>query len=257
VPGERQPEAAPEPAVEASAATPALAPAAALPTGGRAGPSQLSVGGVLALQRSAGNAAVGSMLARQGAAAPAAPAGPKEGPLTPGEITVAGGDPKPQGGWAMTSKVENGKLYLESPEVTFDAELKVPEPPEKRKVPSTTVGFIQTVESADRKGIYTRDGTPSGTPVANKHTSVSDKRDAKTNFVMDEQGGLKRDPSGEPVQWTKALPPWYDDPSYLDEQQRATKVSTMDRTRTNFPLEMRRAGSRRPPGPTSSRWPSP
>ena len=244
MPGEHQPEVAPEPAAVMPAAAPAVSSAAAVPAGARAGPSRLSVAGVLALQRSVGNAAVGAMLARQGPAAPAAPAAPKEGPLTPEEITVTGGDPKPQGGWAMSSKVENGKLYLESPEVKFDAELKVPEPPEKRKIPSTTVGFIQTVESADRKGIYTRDGTPSGTPVANKHTSVSDKRDAKTNFVMDESGDLKRDASGEPVQWTKALPPWYDDPSYLDEQQRETKVSTMDRTRTNFPLEIDHLGKK-------------
>ena len=245
MPSEQQREPAAEPVVATPAVAPALAAAPGLPVGGRAGPSQLSIGGVLALQRSAGNAAVASMLARQGTAAPpAAPTAPKEGPLTPDEITVGGGDPRPQGSWAMTSKVENGRLYLESPEVTFDAEVEVPEPPEKRKIPSTTVGFIQTVESADRKGIYTRDGTPSGTPVANKHLSVSDKRDARTNMVLDEKGNLKIDESGNPVQWTTALPPWYDNPSYLDEQQRKTKVSTMDRTRTNFPLNLEHLGKK-------------
>src|SRR3954451_16493080 len=240
---EQQRELAPAPV----AAAPASAPAAALPVAAPAGPSALSVAGVLALQRSAGNAAVASVLARDPAPAAAAapPAGPKEGPLTPAEITVGGGDPKPQGSWGMSSKIEGGRLYMESPEVHFDATLEVPEPSEKRKIPSTTVGFIQTVESADRKGIYTRDGTPGGTPVASKHLSASDKRDVRTNMVLDPSGNVQTDPaSGKPVQLQNAPAPWYDDPSYLDEQQRKTEITSMDRTKTSFPLELDQQGKK-------------
>lgn len=215
---------------------PAPAPAAGLPVAA-AGP--LTPATVLALQRSAGNVAVAAMIARQ-----TPPTTPKEGPLTPGEITVKGGDPRPQGAWGMTAKVENDRLYLESPEVSFDAELDVPEPPEKRKVPSTTVGFIQTVESADRQGIYTSDGTPGGTPVVTKHLSAKGKRDVQTNMVVDASGNVQVDPSGKPVQLEKAPPPWYDNPSYLDEQQRRTTVSTRDRTKTSFPLEIVHAGKK-------------
>src|SRR4051794_29100139 len=210
-----------EPAPAPEVAAPASAPGPALPVSAPAGPSALSVANVLALQRSAGNAAVASVLARDPAPAapapPAAPSGPREGPLTPGEITVTGGEPKPQGSWAMTSKVDGGRLFMESPEVHFDATLEVPEPADKRKIPSTTVGFIQTVETADRKGIYTRDGTPGGTPVASKHLSASDKRDVRTNMVAGPGGEIQTDPSGKPVQLQKALPPWYDSPSYLDD----------------------------------------
>ena len=222
-------------------------PAAAPPV--IAAPGRLTRATVLALQRSAGNAAVAGLLARQSPPAPppappASASGPKEGPLEPAEIVVTGGEPKPQGSWGMTSKVENNRLYMESPEVAFDATLEVPKPPAERKIPSTTVGFIQTVESADRQGIYTSDGTPGGTPLAAKHQSVKDKRDVRTNFVLDPKGDLVRDPAGEPVQYQQAPAPWYDNPSYLDEQQRSTTISTKDRTRTNFPLEMTVGGKK-------------
>jgi hypothetical protein len=196
---------------------------------------------VLALQRTAGNAAVTGILARQPpppAAPPATGSGPKEGPLTAGEIQVQGGGPKPKGSWAMESKVDGDRLVLGSPLVEFDATLSVAAPATERKIPSTTVGFIQTVKTADRQGIYTTDGTPSGQPVATKHTSASGTRDVQTNLVADPSGAVQTDDSGKPVQFQKAPPPWYDNPGYLDDQQRSTTVSTADKTKANFPLEI-------------------
>jgi hypothetical protein len=217
-----------------------------------AGPMPSGAGGltpatVLALQRSAGNAAVSAVLARQPTPAPAAPpaagGGPKEGPLAAGEIQVQGGGPKPKGSWAMESKVDGDRLVLGSPLVEFDATLSVAAPATERKIPSTTVGFIQTVKTADRQGIYTTDGTPSGQPVATKHTSAAGTRDVQTNLVAD-AGGVQLDDSGKPVQFQKALPPWYDNPGYLDDQQRSTTVSTADKTKAVFPLETEYLGKK-------------
>jgi hypothetical protein len=95
----------------------------------RGPPASLGRAGILALQRSAGNAAVAGLLARQtppGSAAPAAPpasgtpaapAAPavKEGPLTAGEVAATGGEPTPEGGWAMKPTVDADLLILQSP----------------------------------------------------------------------------------------------------------------------------------------------
>jgi hypothetical protein len=209
------------------------------------GPGPLTPRHVLALQRTAGNVAVTAVLARQPTPPAAPPAGgPKDGPLTSGEIQVQGGGPKPQGAWAMESKVDADRLTLSSPLVEFDATLTVAQPATERKIPSTTVGFIQTVKTADRQGIYTSDGTPSGAPVATKHTSAKDTRDVQTNLVGDAGGGVQVDPSGRPVQFQKAMPPWYDNPSYLDDTQRSTSVNTADRTKAVFPLEIEHVGKK-------------
>jgi hypothetical protein len=201
-------------------------------------PGVLTPPRVLALQKTAGNAAVTAVLARQ-----PTPAAPKDGPLTAGEIQVQGGGPKPKGTWAMESKVDQDRLTMSSPLVEFDATLTVPQPATERKIPSTTVGFIQTVKTADRQGIYTSDGTTAGTPIATKHTSASDTRDVQTNMVGD-AGGVKVDDSGKPVQYQKAMPPWYDNPGYLDDTQRSTKVETADRTKAVFPLEIDQLGKK-------------
>jgi hypothetical protein len=214
------------------------------------GSGPLTTATVVALQQTAGNVAVVGMLARQPATAtpsapppPAGGAGPKEGPLSAGEIQVQGGGPKPKGAWAMESKVDGDRLTLSSPTVEFDTTVSVSQPATERKIPSTTVGFIQTVKTADRQGIYTSDGTPAGTPVATKHTSAKDTRDVQTNLVGD-AGGVKVDDSGKPVQYEKAMPPWYDNPGYIDDTQRSTTVSTADRTKASFALEIEHVGKR-------------
>ena len=63
-------------------------------------------------------------------------------------------------------------------------------------------------------------------------------------MVLDPSGNIVTDPSGAPVQLQTAPAPWYDNPSYLDDQQRKTEVSTKDRTKTSFPLELEHGGKK-------------
>ncbi len=140
-------------------------------------PQSMTPAAVLALQRSAGNSAVSSMLMRVDKTPVAGAA----------DFGISGGEPQSSG--TVTAKPVDGEMVrAESPDVKF-AQAKVWLQDDKTLEGSQNFGFIQNLVSSNRGTVYRRGGDPAGDFVAELHDghgkawdAVSDpKDDSKTN----------------------------------------------------------------------------
>ncbi len=208
-------------AVPAVAPAPALAApaAAAAPTG----PAQ-----VLALQRSAGNAATTRLLQRSPTAAP--------GTLAASDLQGKIDLPSPRTGAGITARVDahatGDMVIVESDFVDLKGEATAketdPANPEAPIDPEVRVGFIQTLEQVGRIGQYTDDGTASGKPYA-------DVRPYVKPGTRDVQG---QKASAGAAATQKGTPPFYDFYKVLTKRGQTQDLTSADRLKAGFEVEI-------------------
>jgi hypothetical protein len=169
---EPQRESVPAPEIAPAAAGPAAPAAAAMGFG----PGSMTPAAVLALQRSAGNSAVSSMLMRQ-----------DKTPVTgAADFGISGGEPQASG--TVTARPVAGDMVrVESPDVKF-SQASVWLQDDKTLQGSQNFGFIQNLVSSDRGTVYRRGGDPAGEFVAEMHDghgkawdAVSGDKDGEVN----------------------------------------------------------------------------
>ena len=165
---------------------------------------------VLALQRTAGNRAACRLLGRtkkdpSGAAVP----------ISAGDVTYTGGTPTVTGSARAEQKqVGPGHTRVFGPSMNVAATVSLAAGVELAT--NLTVGYIQNMTKADRVAVYTDDGTPTGTVVAELHTSVAPgTRDAEAHFKEDKNRNLVRDKDGNPVLEADTGPPWFASPGVI------------------------------------------
>jgi hypothetical protein len=220
--------AAPAPAPPARVADVVALPAAPL-IGGFMGPAE-----VISLQRTAGNRAVTGLLQRTKKGA-----GGNPEPIAGGDVTVGGsmGVPQITGSTrAALTNVGPDSTRIFGPTMKVSAEVTLATGVELTS--DLTVGYIQNMTSGDRVAVYTTDGTPAGTVVAETHLSVApNTRDAAAHFKQDQNKNLVSDPNGNPVVEADIGPPWFSSPQVF--QAGGPKTYTIEATDTpSFPVPL-------------------
>ena len=211
-------------AVPAVAATPA--PAAPVSA---AAPALGGVAQVLALQRSAGNAATSRLLQRSPTATASATLGASD---LDGAMEL----PAPRNNAPISARVEThagGDLvFVESDVVDLKGEATAketdPANPGATIDPEVRVGFIQTLEQVGRIGKYTDDGTASGKPYA-------DVRPFVKPGTRDVQG---QKTSANAAATQKGTPPFYDFYKVLSKRGQTQDLTSMDRLKAAFEVEI-------------------
>lgn len=191
------------------------------------GPAQ-----VLALQRSAGNAATTRYLRRQAAGAAAPPAGPVGADALEGKIEP----PAARNNAKLTARPQKvgglDAVIVESDIVDLKGQVTAketdPANPGQAIEPEVRVGFVQTVEQVGRIGKYTDDGTPTGKPYA-------EVRPYLKPGTRDVQG--QRSAAGAPAT-DKATPPFYDAYQTLNHRGQTRELESMDRLSQPFETEL-------------------
>jgi hypothetical protein len=216
-----------EPApVQAPAVQAVAAPAPAVGFG----PAQ-----VLALQRSAGNAATAAYLRRQPAPA-ATPPPAAAGPLTAGDLEGSIELPSARNSASLKARVDKiggqETVIVESDVVDLKGEVTAkendPANPGATIDPDVRVGFVQTVEEVGRIGKYTEDGTPAGKPYADVRPFVKPgTRDVQGQRTA--KGAASSD---------KATPPFYDAFQTLNKRGQTRPLESMDRLSHALDLEI-------------------
>ncbi len=221
--GERQ--SAPEPT--SAPAQVAAAPAAAAfgpALGAGMGPA---IGGlttpasVLALQRSAGNAAVTrALIARDEQE--------KTKVTGAGDFTATGGEPKGEGVTTVSKDPGDAtKAKAVAPKVTMPATVKLN--PGKTLGETGQLGHIQNLTSSTRGGTYRKGGDPQGEVVSNQRSGRSNRRDAAS------------DPSDDTKVHPGATAPFYWPPVTIDDNAENlpvdTKADTHDQPEFKLPIE--------------------
>jgi len=174
----------PEPAVPAAA--PAVAGAAPVALG--LGPGSLGIGPsgsemtparVLALQRTAGNAAVTGMLMRDETE-------PKEKTVVsgPGDFGVSGG--APQVGGKVTAHPDGTGVRADSPDVKYEP-AKVWLKENKTLGGSQNFGFVQNLVSSTRGAVWRRGGEPDGEVTKNWRSGQGKAYDAVSDAKNDKE----------------------------------------------------------------------
>jgi hypothetical protein len=248
----------PETAAPAQVA-PMAVPAAAPMSLGRPGPSALSTGQVLALQRSVGNGAVSAMLAGGRPGMPARslarvgephtePGVSKATPkgLVAADFSVSGGAPSaPAKASASTMKREKDSVTFDSAKVTASATVTwgsaaaapgaapatpAPAPaPDPAKPMDASVGFINTILASERTLTYTDNGKPDGKVVAMLRSATpKGTRDAWWS---------KKDGGGQQEN-TNTFKPFYSKPETLKPGESKT-ISFEDQPGDSAPLTMK------------------
>ena len=154
---------------QAETAAPVAAPAmgGAMPLGLGPVSAPMTPARVLALQRSAGNAAVTAMLAREEK---------EKTPVTgPGDFGVSGG--APQVGGTVTAKPEGEGVRAESPDVKYQT-AKVWLQEGKTLGGSQNFGFVQNLVTSTRGAVWRRGGEPDGEVTKNWRSGQGKAYDA-------------------------------------------------------------------------------
>lgn len=223
------------PQVDTPVAAPA--PAAALSTGfSPAAPR--TPAGVLALQRSAGNAAVTELLSRKKKPDPADPAASTT--VTGNDVEFTGGVPTLTGTTEVKpANVGAGSTRVFGPTMSVKAEVSLKSGVELET--GLAVGYIQTMTQADRVAVYTSDGTPSGQKLVEEHVSVlmGKTQDAAGHFQEDKNRNLVKGPDGRPVFERDAGPPWFASPGVLDDAAKTQSPQASDHPSFPVPLEVK------------------
>jgi hypothetical protein len=225
VEGERQPapEIAPAPASEAPVAA-AIGPA--LGTGmGPAVNGLTTPAAVLALQRSAGNAAVTrALLARDEAKTEE-----KTKVSGPGDFTATGGEPKGEGVTTVgKDPADATKAKAVAPKVTMPATVKL-NPGKTLGNETGQLGHIQNLTNSTRGGTYRKGGDPQGEIVSDYRGGRSNRRDAAS------------DPTDDKKIHPGATFPFYWPPVPIDDNAEnlpvETKADTYDKPEFKLPIE--------------------
>jgi hypothetical protein len=219
---ERQsvPEPAPAPAsaapVVAAGIGPALGAGMGPPVSGLTTPAA-----VLALQRSAGNAAVTrALLAREEAE--------KTKVSGAGDFTPSGGEPQGEGVTTVTKDPEDAtKAKAVAPKVTMPASVKLKEGMTLGE--TGQFGHIQNLTSSTRGGTYRKGGTPQGDVVSQHREGRSNRRDAAS------------DPNDDTKIHPGATFPFYWPPVTIDDNADKipvdSKPDTHDQPEFKMPIE--------------------
>jgi hypothetical protein len=223
--GEHQalPEPAPAHTGAAPAAAMAPAPGAGMgpPVGGLTTPAA-----VLALQRTAGNAAVTrALLAREEQE--------KTKVASAGDFTATGGEPTADGVTTVTKDPEDAtKAKAVAPKVTMPATVKLKEG--KTLEETGKLGHIQNLTSSTRGGTYRKGGDPQGEIVSQHREGRANRRDA----ASDRDDDSKIHPG--------ALFPFYWPPVNIDDNAVNlpvdTKADTYDQPEFKMPIESEGGG---------------
>lgn len=218
---------APEPAPAPTSAAPVAAPAIGPALGLGMGPSvnELTTpAAVLALQRSAGNAAVTrALLARDEAKTEDKPKVSSAGDFDP-----SGGEPKGDGVTTVTKDPKDAtQARALAPKVTMPAEVKLK--PGKTLGETGQFGHIQNLSSSTRGGTYRKGGKPDGDVVSQHREGRSGRRDAAS------------DPNDDTKIHPGATFPFYWPPVPIDDNAENvaahTKDDTYDQPEFKMPIE--------------------
>lgn len=195
---------------------PALGAGMGPPTGGLTTPAA-----VLALQRSAGNAAVTrALVAREEQE--------KTKVTGAGDFTATGGEPKGEGVTTVRKDPEDAtKAKAVAPKVTMPATVKLN--PGKTLGETGQLGHIQNLTSSTRGGTYRKGGDPQGEIVSNQRGARSNRRDAAS------------DPTDDTKVHPGATFPFYWPPVTIDDNAENlpvdTKADTHDQPEFKLPIE--------------------
>jgi hypothetical protein len=157
---------------------------------------------VLALQRSAGNSAVTSMLARVD----------KTPVAGPGDFGVSGGEPQSPG--TVTAKPDGDGVRAESPDVKFEAKVWLND--DKTLEGSQNFGFVQNLVNSNRGTVYRRGGDPAGEITAEPHEGHGKAWDAVS------------DPNNDAKPNKGVYPPFYWPPSTMNDDNTSGSPATTD-----------------------------
>jgi len=138
--------------------------------------------------------------------------------FTAGNFTVSGG--KPDAAGAVTPSKSDGKVRLESPLISFTAEVSMVKPLTEGRI---DVGPIQTLLGSSRVGVYREGGKPDGAIVAEQRTDLGQMRDAAGEIGKD----------GQLDQAT--VPPFYSQPQTLNKDLSSVSVTFKDKPKSVFP----------------------
>ena len=220
--GERQ--SAPEPTPAPVAAAPTVAPGTGTALGAGMGPpigGLTTPAGVLALQRSAGNAAVTrALLAREEAE--------KTKVAGAGDFTATGGEPKGEGVTTVGKDPGDAtKAKAVAPKVTMPATVKLNAG--KTLGETGQLGHIQNLTNSTRGGTYRKGGAPDGEVVSDYRGGRSNRRDAAS------------DPADDKKIHPGATFPFYWPPVSIDDNAENlpvdTKADTYDQPEFKLPIE--------------------
>ena len=160
---------------------------------------------VLALQRSAGNAAVTAMLQRQEK---------EKTPVAgPGDFGVSGG--APQVGGTVTAKPDGDGVRAESPDVKYEP-AKVWLQEGKTLGGSQNFGFVQNLVTSTRGAVYRRGGDPAGDITSEPREGHGKAYDAVS------------DPNDDTKINKRVFPPFYWPPSTMNDDNVAASPAETD-----------------------------
>ncbi len=169
--------------------------------------------------RAARVSAAPAMIAREAKPGepPAASPAAAGGEFVLGNFTVAGGKPAAPG--SVSPVKDGGKVRLESPMISFTAEVTMVKPLTEGRI---DVGPVQTLLSSSRVGVYREGGRADGPIVAEQKTELGQMRDAA--------GELGKDGIDQATQ-----PPFYSAPSTLNKDSSSVSVNFKDKPKAVFP----------------------
>ena len=212
---------------QAEAAAPVAAPVTggAMPLGLGPVSAPMTPARVLAMQRSAGNAAVTAMLQRDEK---------EKTPVTgPGDFGVSGG--APQVGGTVTAKPDGSEhVRAESPDVKYEP-AKVWLQEGKTLGGSQNFGFVQNLVSSMRGGIWRRGGDPAGDITADKREGQGKAYDAVS------------DPNDDSKINKGVFAPFYWPPSSMNDENVAASPAETDpaaHDQPGFSLPTKKEGGR-------------
>ena len=220
-----RPQALPEPAP--ASAAPVAAPAIGPALGAGMGPAVNGLttpAAVLALQRSAGNAAVArALLARDETKTEEKPKVSSAADFTP-----SGGEPQSDGVTTVTKDPKDAtQARALAPRVTMPASVKLK--PGKTLGETAKFGHIQNLTSSTRGATYRKGGKPTGDVVSQHREGRSNRRDAAS------------DPDDDTKIHPGALFPFYWPPVQIDDNAEnlpvETKADTYDQPEFKMPIE--------------------